>query len=33
VVLAVVDDERGRRIDELRSGLMPSRAKELNTRF
>jgi putative SOS response-associated peptidase YedK len=32
-VLAVVDDRDGRRIEELRWGLVPHWAKELNTRF
>jgi hypothetical protein len=32
-VLGVVDDVDGRRIEELRWGLVPHRAKELNTRF
>jgi putative SOS response-associated peptidase YedK len=32
-VLAVVDDREGRRIEELRWGLVPHWAKELNTRF
>ena len=32
-VLAVVDDREGRRIEELRWGLVPHWAKELSTRF
>jgi putative SOS response-associated peptidase YedK len=32
-VLAVVDDREGRRIEQLRWGLVPPWAKELNTRF
>jgi putative SOS response-associated peptidase YedK len=32
-VLAVVDDRNGRRIEELRWGLVPHWANELNTRF
>jgi putative SOS response-associated peptidase YedK len=32
-VLAVIDDRDGRRIEELRWGLVPHWAKELNTRF
>jgi hypothetical protein len=32
-VLAVVDDRDGRRVQELRWGLVPHWAKELNTRF
>jgi putative SOS response-associated peptidase YedK len=32
-VLGVVDDQEGRRVEELRWGLVPSWAKEVNTRF
>jgi putative SOS response-associated peptidase YedK len=32
-VLGVVDDPKGRRIEELRWGLVPHWARELNTRF